>query len=103
MTYANRIMIVGPADETYQASKTPDEILDYGFDWSRILRGDTITASDWDTDGLSQPSASSIDGGKAIVWLAGGAAGAVHSLVNTVTTSGGRHYQRSICLRVASR
>lgn len=99
---ATRHMIVGEGTPIYRALKLLDETLDFGFDWSRLLRGDTISVSTWIVpDGLSQPAASSTAGDRTTVWLAGGsAAGRCHEVVNSITTTGGRTHRRTLRLEI---
>ena len=77
--------------------KDPSAELDYAIDWSSWLSsGETISASSWSTGGLVDMGLASIVGGKAIVWLSGGATGTRYLVENLITTSEGRTDQRTI-------
>lgn len=83
--------------------KDPDETLDYTLDWSRWLSTDTIQASTWAVpDGLTEDASSHGDD-TATVWLSGGTVGTAYTLVNTITTTGGRVAERSVSLRIRSK
>lgn len=66
---------------------SPDDILDYGFDWSRWLEPDEeIVGSSWSaTDGItiSHPY---LQDGKTSVIVAGGVVGRLYQIINTITT-----------------
>jgi len=100
---ATRHLLVGEGTPIYRAWKGLDETLDFGFDWSRLLRGDTISSSVWTVpDGLTQPSASSTSGERTTVWLAGGgAAGRIFEVRNAITTAAGRIYQRVMRVEIS--
>lgn len=70
--------------------KDPDAILDYGFRWTKWLDGDTINGSTWIVpDGITKDS----DGYTNVltwIWLSGGTSKQVYTLVNRITTVGGR-------------
>jgi len=84
--------------------KDPDATLDYGFDWSRWLEGDTIqlasvsvspsgltiTRVDFSTTGV-------------VVWLSGGAPGSTYLVTCRIETASGRVDERSMRLFVAHR
>lgn len=88
-------------------AKDPDEVLDYGFDWAnaddpRLEAGETLLTSDFsvasgDVEIDSQDFEAT---GIATVWLSGGTAGTVCTILNRVTTSGGRTYDQSAKLRI---
>ncbi len=90
-------------------SKDPADVVDVLADHSAqmTLDDDTITASTWrvDGDGLeveTNPPASFTDT-TATVWISGGLAGVAYPLVNTITTEGGRTYERTIRVHVYDR
>lgn len=99
---ASRHLIVAEGLPRYSAWKGIEESLDFGFDWSRLLRGDTISTSVWTVpEGLTQPSASSIAGARTTVWLAGGgAAGRIYEVANAITTNTGRIHRRVMRIEV---
>ena len=81
-------------------AKDPNDVLDYGEDWSAWLGADTIAASSWlvpagiikNSDGFTPTTTT--------IWLAGGTAGMQYRLVNRITTVGGRTKDRSIDILV---
>ncbi len=76
--------------------KDPDAALDYGVDWSAWLGTDTIASAVWTLPaGLTQPRPSSVAGGIATVWLAGGTSGVTYTVTCRVTTAAGRIDDRS--------
>lgn len=84
--------------------KDPSARLDYAIDWSGWLEGtETITDSTWTSpDGLPTETPS-LSGGRAIVWVTGGAAGQTYRLTNRVTTSSGRIDERTLTIYVTER
>lgn len=83
--------------------KDPDEILDYSFDWSRVLDGDTISASVWTVPtGLTSVTTSKTPT-TTTVWLGGGTLGGAYTLTNRVTTAGSRVFERSASIRIVSK
>lgn len=86
-------------------AKDPDKIADYSVDWSAHLdSGDTITTAVFTlvvAAGLVIDSQSGA-GTKATVWLSGGTAGAVATILNRVTTAAGRRYDQEITLAIDS-
>lgn len=88
------------------AVKDPDEVLDYGRNWEPELTADdetVIASSTW-----SEPSPTgltvldsppgSINGMITTIWVGGGDPGKKYSLTNTITTPGGRTYERTIII-----
>lgn len=76
--------------------KDPQAVLDYGFNWTIWLDGDTISTSEWDipTD-LTEESSGITDNVKTYIFLSGGTIGEQYPIVNTITTTQGRTEQRS--------
>lgn len=94
-----RHFIVGPEDRDYEITIEADEALDMGFDWSRMLRGDTIATSSWETPSdVTQAQASSTSGARTTIWPQLPAGGCFR-LVNEIVTEGGRTYRRSLTVR----
>lgn len=106
--YAVRHFIVREGDGNYVTQEVdPTEVLDFGFDWSRILRGDTIDTSEWTLHGgQSEDQASSFSGAKTTVWPTGGASSGIFAgpnhlaCTNKIVTAGGRTYERTLWRRV---
>ena len=83
--------------------KDPDEVLDYRVDWSARLDGDTIASSTWEVlAGLTKDSDTS-GADDTTIWLSGGTLGDNYTLVNRVTTAGGRTFDQSVKLKVRTR
>ena len=88
-------------------SKDPNEVLDYEADWSlRLETTETIATSVFSiVTGTvvinSQPSA--VGATAAVVWLSGGAAGELCTILNRVTTSAARTYDQTFRLRIRTR
>lgn len=85
----------------FLTTKDPGSTLDYQIDWSAWLEtGDTIESSTWVVPaGLTEVSDSATDDATT-VWLSGGTAGASYTVVNQITTTGGRITERSIEIRM---
>lgn len=94
------------AFETWEATKDPDEVKDYGLNWADRLAEaeDTLSSSAWSvvTGGvalvLSSPSFEAT--GKTTIWVAGGTLGVTYELLNRVVTSGGRTYDKTMRLKM---
>jgi hypothetical protein len=89
--------------------KDPNEVLDYQLDWAdpddpRLQTGETLTSSTWSivtgdvviNVGLTNYTPQ----GLSTVWLSGGTAATKCILLNRVTTSLGRTYDKSVVLRI---
>lgn len=81
--------------------KDPQDKLDYGFDFTGFLGGDTITTSTWTAspDGLTLSNMTH-DATKTTVWLAGGTVGETYKLVNHIVTAAGREKERSFRITI---
>lgn len=87
--------------KTFPAIKDPEDVKDYGIDWTKTLDGDAITSSDWSVvTGDVTIDSEDIAGPIAIVWLSGGSCDAI--LQNTITTDHARTYHRQALLKVQS-
>lgn len=76
------------------------DILDYDFNWIVKLGEDTIVTSDFLLpDGLTEESSSNTTTG-ATIFVSGGTAGRVYRIVNTITTAGGRTYERTVRVQI---
>lgn len=74
----------------YAPDKDPNSVLDYSIDWSDWLDTDTIATSTWTipaglTMGNETNSTTTVT-----VWLSGGTAGTTYTILNRITTAGGR-------------
>jgi hypothetical protein len=89
----------------------PNEVLDFAVDWDRasataaagtgkLATGETISVSTWTVPaGLTQTTPSpSVSGGKATIWLTGGTVGTQYKVLNHITTSQGRQYDKTLTI-----
>ena len=83
--------------------KDPDATLDYSFDWSEWLDGDTISTSSWVACAGIVIESDSADTTKATAWVSGGDAGGSYTLTNTIITAAGRTDERSITIKCFER
>lgn len=86
--------------------KDPNEILDYGLDWSRVLEGDPIATSQWifeSSQGTIVLDSSTHDEQTTIAWFSGGTVNDEALLVNRITTLGGRTLDQSVRLPIDTR
>lgn len=91
--------------EGLKFTKDPDEILDYKFDWSDWLNGDTIsTRTVTVASGLTKDSDSITDTSTSVtVWLSGGSIGASYSVACKVVTAAGRTAERTVTIVVKTK
>jgi hypothetical protein len=86
----------------YWPDKDPDDVVDYGLDWS-ALGTDTISTSTWIVPtGITRNSDSKTDLGTTI-WLQGGTIGQTYELTNRIVTAGGRTLDATVELTVTPR
>ena len=91
----------------FAAKHDPQSTLDYTIDWDSLLSSvspaDTISLSTWrvEGDGAVTLGSDGIEGSKTSTFVSGGTVGLVAKLINTVTTSGGRTYERTIKLTIS--
>lgn len=75
--------------------KDPDAVLDYVWDWSSWLAGDTITSHTVTAaDGITVDSSTVADGA-VTVWLSGGVARTTYEVACRINTAGGRTDERT--------
>lgn len=85
-------------------NKDPSDVLDYAIDWTNELDEETIVGSSWAVSHASLViDSDTIAGARAVVWLSDGLAGFLYAVTNTITTSAGRTFERSVSLRVEER
>lgn len=94
------MMNMGP-DGRRWTPHSPGADLDYIENWSEWLGdGETVEQSQWTaTAGITLSRQTVLNGTHACVFAAGGVAGQVYELTNTITTSQGRIDSRTITLR----
>ncbi len=86
-------------------TKDPDDVLDYGLDWSAELDpADEIESAAWsiDREGLTITRHGVIDL-VAVVWLAGGLEGTTYNVTCRMTTMAGRIRDRSAQIYIQTR
>lgn len=89
-------------------NKDPDEVLDYVRDWSVVLDGDEIATSVWlpveeaEADQITVDS-DSHDETTATVWLSGGNLNVTHKVLNRITTTGGRTFDKTLRFKIKAK
>ena len=85
--------------------KDPAAVVDYAIDWAGgYLDGRTIAASQWHIEPAGVAIAGTvIEPQRTVATLAGGIAGNVHRITNSVTLSDGRSDERTLVVRVENR
>jgi hypothetical protein len=86
--------------DRFRAEKHPDAVHDYVIDWSEVLNQhdpvDTISTSAWTVDSGGVLDSDSNTTSTTTAWLSAGTLKEIVNLKNTITTSGGRTYIRTI-------
>jgi hypothetical protein len=78
-----------------EVPKDPQEVIDYGFDYTTLLDGDTIASSSWSASGVTVDSSSATTTTTA-VRITGGTLGTKNKVKNTVITAGGQTIVRRL-------
>lgn len=94
---------------SFKVRKDPAEDLDYKIDYSRVFTidgGDTISTSNWAvtspaTDITTHNASNTTD--TATIWASGGTLGRRYWLTNTVVTTGGRTYERTVEIKIENK
>lgn len=85
-------------------TQDPQAVLDYPFDWSTALAGDTIQTSEFVADsGITVESDAILDSENTIVWLSGGTRNKRYAITNHILTTGGREDDWTIYVLVKER
>jgi hypothetical protein len=79
--------------------KDPDEVIDFPFDWSGRLDGDTIATSTWVLENLTEVSTAATFTATTI-FVSGGSLGTTGKITNRITTDGGRTWEKTIRIAV---
>ena len=85
-------------------NKDPDEVLDYGLDWSGRLNGDALSSVQWSVTpaGLTlTPDA--VSGSICTVIVSGGALGETYSILCRAVTIAGRIMDQTVRLAIRSK
>lgn len=93
--------------KTYMASRTiigdpkdPADERDYQIDWAPLLGEDTIALSLWRVpDGITGESGSNTDT-TSTIWVTGGTDGEDYHIINRITTSDDRTFERYLIIPV---
>ena len=85
-----------------------DEVLDYSFDYTRVLKGDTIQSSAWALDPNSPTDINVLTptelNGVTTIWLSGGRFGQYYKVTNhVVMTPSGREFDRTLQVRIVEK
>ena len=89
---------------SFTAQKDPQEAIDYAIDWQEWLAdGDTITSSTWTVIGGLTKDAEGTEDTRTMVKVSGGAVGTFGQAKNTIQTSNGDIYERTIEIYVHQR
>lgn len=91
--------------KTWDRPKDPNEVVDYDLKWDDQMTADTDTlaTSNWTVpSGLTRDSQSNTTT-RTKVWLSGGTTGETYTLLNRVTTAGGRTFDQSMKLKMKDR
>jgi len=84
-------------------TKDPDAVLDYQWDWSAWLAGDTIVEHTIDVPAGLTATPHSHTGTAVTAWIKGGTACQVYPVTCHVKTAGGREDDRTIEITVMER
>ena len=87
---------------TLETEHDPDEVLDYAFDYVDVLvTGETISTSVWATSSNVTIAGGTHTDNIATIWVNAVISSTTSfKLTNTVTTSDGRTYERSMIIEV---
>ncbi len=91
-------------------AKDPNEVLDYQLDWAdadnpRLVTAETLLTSTYSvvSGDVVINSSSFLASGLTTVWLSGGTVDTLCTILNRVTTSGGRTYDQTAKLRIRTK
>jgi hypothetical protein len=84
-------------------NKDPNELLDYQIDWLPRLVDDTIATSAWTIPAGLTNASETFTNQTTTVWLSGGTIGETYSILNRITTAGGRTMDQTVNLTIASK
>jgi hypothetical protein len=81
-------------------NKDPDEVLDYGIDWSLRLAGDTISTSTWIVPPGITMQTNSKTATTTTIWLSAGVLDQTYEILNRIVSAGGRTMDQTVQLRL---
>ena len=68
-------------------SKRPGSTLDYGYDWTKWIKGEAIVNSTWNVESGLVKTSGSHDNTATAVLISGGEAGKTYTVTNTIQTA----------------
>ena len=80
--------------------KDPDEVLDYGLDWTGRLEGDFILESEWLDRGLLGIITGWYDSTRTKVWIEGGEPDTTYFVTNRVWTARGCVMDQTVLISI---
>lgn len=90
--------------QKFTAVKDPDAVHDYIIDWSDVMAlhspVDTIASSSWVIDNGGVIDSDAFTTVDTTAWVSGGTLKEIVKLVNTIVTTGGRTYVRTIHISI---
>lgn len=90
-----------------KVTKDKDENLDYGFNFTPVISGDTIQSSTWTQvqgDANLVLGTTGTNGNETFIWLSGGTNGMTYKIVNRVTmTPSTRVFDRTLQVKIAEK
>lgn len=83
--------------------KDPNEVLDYGINWIKLIGSDTILTSSWIVpDGITKVS-DTFEKSISIVWISGGNLDTTYTLEGRINTIAGRTFVRHINIKISEK
>ena len=84
-------------------AKDPNEILDYSINWVQPLATDTILTSTWTISDPSLVQTTATNTSTLVtIWLSGGTLNQTYAVKNTIVTAGGRTFDQTVNIKIAS-
>jgi hypothetical protein len=84
-------------------TKDPRAKLEYGFDWTEWLAGNTITASDWTVESGITKESEAFSSTVATVMLSGGTVGKTYHVTNLITCIDGQKDERTLRITIRNK
>lgn len=89
---------------TFSTRKDPDSVEDFSIDWIDTLSEsspiDVIATSEWTVEKTLVVDSDAKTNSTTTVWVSGGRLNKYQTIVNKITTTGGRTYNRTITFKV---
>lgn len=84
-------------------TKDPNSVLDYVWNWTAWLDGDTIASHTITATGGLIVDSSTVDGPLVTVWLSGGTLGETSKVTCHIVTDGGRTEEKTSTFQITDR